>query len=103
MSPRRLAGLAGVLGPSLFVVTFTVEGWFRPGYRATEMFISALSLGASGWIQIVNFIVLGTAFLLFTRGVACGPTLMASAAGWIGSLAARTMLRSGTGLPACGR
>ena len=69
MSPRRLAGLAGVLGPSLFVVTFTVEGWFRPGYRATEMFISALSLGASGWIQIVNFIVLGTAFLLFTRGV----------------------------------
>jgi hypothetical protein len=34
------------------------------------MFVSELSLGPRGWIQIVNFIVFGVLFLLFTRGVA---------------------------------
>lgn len=67
---RRLGGWAGVAGPSLFVLVFTVEGWLRPGYDSRRMFVSALSLGPRGWIQIVSFIICGTSFLLFARGVA---------------------------------
>jgi hypothetical protein len=28
---RRRGGWAGVIGPAVFVATFTVEGWLRPG------------------------------------------------------------------------
>jgi hypothetical protein len=58
-----------MIGPALFVATFTIEGCLRPGYSPREMFISELSLGPRGWIQIVNFIVTGVLLLIFTRGV----------------------------------
>ena len=69
---RRLGGWAGMLGSALFVLVFTVEGWLRPGYNSLSMFISALSLGQRGWIQIANFISLGLLLALFTWGVARG-------------------------------
>lgn len=67
---RVLAGWAGVIGSALFVAVFTVEGWLRPGYDWRSTFISELSIGPRGWIQILNFIILGTLFLVFTWGVA---------------------------------
>ncbi len=67
---RRLGTGAGLVGPTLFVAVFTVEGWLRPGYAPTRMFVSALSLGPRGWIQIANFAVVGACFLLFARGLA---------------------------------
>jgi hypothetical membrane protein len=67
---RRIGGWAGVIGPTLFVAIFTIEGWLRPGYQPTRMFVSALSLGPRGWIQIVSFLICGTSFLLFARGLA---------------------------------
>jgi hypothetical protein len=67
---RALAGWAGMIGSALFIIVFTVEGWLRPGYEARSTFISELSIGPRGWIQIVNFILLGLLFLVFTRGVA---------------------------------
>jgi hypothetical membrane protein len=76
------AAWAGIIGPVLFIATFTVEGWLRPGYNPRAMFISALSLGPRGRIQIVNFIVFGALFLLFARGVAAAfPEGKASSAG----------------------
>ena len=66
----KIAALAGMVGPLLFIAVFTVEGWLRPGYDARRMFISALSLGPRGWIQIVNFLVLGVLFFVFSRGAA---------------------------------
>jgi hypothetical membrane protein len=60
---------AGILGPLLFVVIFTIEGWLRSGYEPTRMYISELSLGSRGWIQNVNFIIFGLLFLVFTRSV----------------------------------
>jgi len=51
-------------------VTFTIEGWLRPGYSAASMFVSALSLGSSGSIQVLNFGVVGLSFLAFARGLA---------------------------------
>lgn len=74
MSPApvraAIAARAGMVGPTLFVAVFTVEGWLRPGYDPRRMFISALALGPRGWIQIVNFLVLGAMLFAFARGVA---------------------------------
>jgi len=67
---RVLASWAGMIGSALFVTVFTIEGWLRPGYDWRSTFISELSIGPRGWIQILNFIILGSLFLVFTRGVA---------------------------------
>lgn len=79
-----LAIWAGLIGPVLFVATFMIEGWLRPGYQPLSMFVSALSLGPRGWVQMTNFIVFGALFLLFTRAVAAAfPTGKASRGGLI--------------------
>ena len=67
---KTIAGWAGMIGSALFITVFMVEGWLRPGYDWLSTFISELSIGPRGWIQIVNFMILGTLFLVFTRGVA---------------------------------
>lgn len=59
-----------MIGSALFVTVFTIEGWLRSGYDARSTFISELSIGPRGWIQILNFIVLGILFLVFAWGVA---------------------------------
>ena len=69
MNQSQLAA-AGVIGPALFVLIFTLEGWIRPGYQTLSQFVSELSLGPRGWIQILNFVVFGSLLLLFTRAVA---------------------------------
>jgi hypothetical membrane protein len=70
MNRRQIGALAGMIGSAFFVAVFTIEGLLRPGYDWRSTFISALSLGPRGWIQITNFLVLGTLMLLFTWGVA---------------------------------
>jgi len=70
INQRRLASWAGIIGPALFVAVFTIEGWIRPGYEPLKTFVSALSLGPRGWIQIANFLVFGFLLFMFTRGVA---------------------------------
>ena len=42
----------------------------RPGYDALSTYVSALSLGPRGGVQITNFIVSGILMLVFSRGVA---------------------------------
>ncbi len=69
---RQLALWAGVIGPALFVLVFLLEGALRPGYNALNTYVSALSLGPRGWIQIANFLLFGGLLLAFTwalRGV----------------------------------
>jgi hypothetical protein len=61
---------AGVAGPILFVAVFLVEGATRPGYDAVRHFVSLLSLGDRGWVQIANFVVAGLLFGAFAAGVA---------------------------------
>ncbi len=70
LEQRRLASWAGIIAPVLFVGVFTLEGWLRPGYDAFSTYVSALSLGSRGWIQIANFITLGVLMFLFTIAVA---------------------------------
>ncbi len=66
----ELAAVAGMTGAALFVSVFTVYGWLYPGYSATSMFVSELSLGAYGWIQVLNFVLTGALVLMFGRGLA---------------------------------
>ncbi len=81
---RQLGAWAGMLGSALFVLVFTIEGGLRPGYNPLEMYISALSLGPRGWVQMANFILLGLLLALFTWGVAQAfPTGKASRGGVI--------------------
>ncbi|WP_168709343.1 DUF998 domain-containing protein [Arthrobacter sp. PAMC25564] len=64
------AAVAGMTGPVLFVSGFTVLGWLDPGYSPTRMFVSELSLGPQGWVQILNFVLTGTLVVAFGRGLA---------------------------------
>jgi len=66
----RFAAWAGMIGPTLFVVTFLLEGWIRPGYNPLAEYVSALSLGERGWIQIINFVIFGALLFGFTRAIA---------------------------------
>lgn len=67
--PRRLAVWTGIIGPILFVSVFTIEGFLRSGYDPIAMYISDLSWGPRGFIQISNFIVFGTLLIVFAHGV----------------------------------
>ncbi len=60
----------GIVGPPLFIATFLVEGATRPGYSAWRHFVSQLATGDGGWVQVVNFLVLGTLSLAFAIGLA---------------------------------
>lgn len=66
---RKLSAWAGIFAPIIFVTVFSLEGAFRPGYEPARMYISALSLGSRGWVQIANFIVFGLLLFVFSLGV----------------------------------
>ena len=62
--------MAGMIGAVLFVSVFTVSGWLYPDYSPTRMFVSELSLGPHGWVQILNFVLTGALMLVFGLGLA---------------------------------
>jgi Protein of unknown function (DUF998) len=95
----RNAALAGMIGPALFalIVVLTVAqygfivdlGWDPIG-ASDVPWASGLALGSLGWPQVVNFILLGLALMVFAvglhRGVAAwvrgsviGPVLLVAA------------------------
>ncbi len=41
------------------MVTILIDGATRPGYEPWRNFVSQLSTGERGWLQIANFIVAG--------------------------------------------
>ena len=67
---RQYAAWAGMLAPVLFVTVFTAAGLLRQGYDPLSTYVSELALGPGGWMQKLNFIVLGILMLVFSRGVA---------------------------------
>jgi hypothetical protein len=66
----RFGTWAGMIAPVIFVTVFLVAGAIEPGYNVRTMYVSELSLGPYGWIQILNFVALGPLLLIFTHGVA---------------------------------
>jgi hypothetical protein len=65
---RRLLTCGAVAGP-LFVSVILVDGALRPGYRPLRQVGSELATGPAGWIQVANFLVCGSLFVLFAAGV----------------------------------
>lgn len=58
----------GIAGPSIFIITFFIEGALRQDYDPMRYAVSSLSIGERGWIQIMNFLVSGTCIILFAIG-----------------------------------
>src|SRR3989442_7043082 len=71
-SISRTALLLGVLAPPLFVLVFLVDGLIHPAYNPVTDFVSELSRGELGWLQIANFLVFGAAILVFAAGIRWG-------------------------------
>jgi len=65
----RLLLACGAIGPLLFIVMFLIEGATRPNYSAWHHFVSSLSLGEGGWMQITNFLICGVLVLCFAIGL----------------------------------
>ncbi len=65
----RLLLACGASGPLLFIFVFLVEGATRPGYNPVRHFVSSLSLGQQGWMQIANFVVCGALVTGFAAGL----------------------------------
>jgi Protein of unknown function (DUF998) len=73
--PRPLLAVlaaAGILGPVVFAVVAVVQGLLRPGYSFVADPVVALVAGPSGWVQDVNFVVLGAAMIAFAIGLHLG-------------------------------
>ncbi len=66
---QKLLVACGFAAPILFVGTFLLEGATRPGYDAWAEFVSLLSLGSDGWMQVANFIACGWLLLGFSVAV----------------------------------
>lgn len=66
---RRLA-LAGVIGPVLSVVVFTVAGALRPGYSPMRQAISALGTGPGGGVLDTVGLLMGVGLILFAASFA---------------------------------
>lgn len=59
----------GIVGPVLFVGTILVAGATRPGYDPMRHYVSLLSLGDGGWVQVANFVLSGGLIAAFGIGL----------------------------------
>src|SRR5688572_30295106 len=71
--PRvRTLALAGIVGPIFFTVLVVVQGFLRPEYSHVKMPISALAAWPTGWIQTINFYVVGLLMIAFAVALHLG-------------------------------
>jgi uncharacterized protein DUF998 len=61
--------VCGVVAGLLFTVTWLAEGATRADYDPLTHPISSLSMGESGWMQVVSFIITGLLVLAFSIGL----------------------------------
>lgn len=60
--------LFGIFGPLFFMLSFTLQGFFRQNYSSLLYPISSLSLTENGWFQILTFIISGISIFIFAFG-----------------------------------
>jgi len=78
--PSRVLLAGAVVATPLFVVLWAAQAVSRDGFRPTFHPMSLLSLGDWGWVQVVNFVVVG--ILIVGGGVGLSPG-SGALAGWI--------------------
>ena len=93
----QLLALAGIGGPILFVLVFTIDGWLSPGYSSLSQSVSSLgTTGTYAWIQNTNFVVFGLLLMAFAVGFSRQMREVLSREGvWVSSL---LLLLTGAGL-----
>lgn len=64
---RALLACGAVAGP-LFVVVGLIQAFTIPGFDLRHHFLSLLSSGDLGWIQIANFVIAGLLTIVFAVG-----------------------------------
>jgi hypothetical protein len=69
MRVTRLLLLCGAIAGPLFILTVLIQDYTRPGFNPRLHPLSLLSLGAWGWVQIVNFVLAGVLNLLYAGGL----------------------------------
>lgn len=62
--------LAGIVGPLLFVVVYTLAGFLRPGYSPVHQVISDLGVGSNGWLVDTCCVVTSLLLISFAVGFA---------------------------------
>ena len=67
--PLPSLAIAGMIGPLCFIALVTVQGIRQPDYSHLAMPISALAAWPAGWMQNLNFFLLGTLNGGFTIGL----------------------------------
>jgi Protein of unknown function (DUF998) len=67
--PIRWLAIAGVIGPLFFIALVVAQGMLQPDYSHIAMPISALAAWPAGWMQNLNFFLLGTLNAAFTVGL----------------------------------
>lgn len=66
--PSTLAD-AGIIGPILFMTVLLAQDLLRSEYDPLAVGLSPLRMGPYGWVQSVNFVVLGIAMIAFSAGL----------------------------------
>jgi hypothetical protein len=69
----RILLTGAVVATPLFVTLWAVQAFTRDGFRPTFHPMSLLSLGEWGWVQVINFVVVG--LLIVGGGIGFGRTL----------------------------
>jgi hypothetical membrane protein len=66
---------AAIVGPVVFAVVAVVQGLLRPGYSFVAQPVVVLVAGPNGWVQDLNFVVLGAAMIAYAIGLHLGVRL----------------------------
>jgi hypothetical membrane protein len=69
---RTVPAIAGIAGPLLFTVLVIIQGLLQPEYSHVRDPISALTVWPAGWIQRLNFYVVGALMAAFAVGLHYG-------------------------------
>src|SRR5207237_7918981 len=62
--------LAGVVATPLFFGVGLAQAFSRPGFDLTRHFLSQLSAGEYGWLQMANFLVSGALYVICAMAMA---------------------------------
>lgn len=69
LTSTRIRLLCGVIAGPLYLVVSYAQAVNRDGFSLSRNAFSYLSLGSLGWIQISNFVVCGTLFVVAATGI----------------------------------
>jgi hypothetical membrane protein len=67
--PTRALGVAGMAGPLIFSALVIGQGVLQPDYSHIRLPISALAAWPLGWLQELNFAILGVSQMAFALGL----------------------------------